>query len=265
MKRMHEGLFEIAGRITGKRTVGLKQPTESPSPGSKPMGGNARVAQESAELLNEVFTVIFGQPPSNRAEFGALLNSMIQGASLEGIYNGLTHSSGYRRLEAGSGGAAPGALKVFTEMVAEFQGELPKPTLFDASSAQPLEYIAGPEGGAGGPRKKVISPPSPGPVSPERLATIFVGASTFTLKRVAGDEALKVLALKRRSKDQLATWFGAWASKMAARGVDFGLPLRNKAEERFHFDTAFKMPEDRLTWEVLNRVHRVLNAAESRR
>ena len=94
---------------------------------------------------------------------------------------------------------------------------------------------------------------------------VFEGASLYTLKRVAGDEALKVIN-HHQQLGTLASWYGAFAARQAASGVDFGLELRNKADEAFHKHWADRVlkssQQDRLIWEVLNRVHRTINRAE---
>jgi hypothetical protein len=48
---------------------------------------------------------------------------------------------------------------------------------------------------------------------------------------------------------------------MTQRNVDFGVALRNKADEAFHLKWATEVSEDQIIWEVLNRLHRVLNDA----
>lgn len=112
-------------------------------------------------------------------------------------------------------------------------------------------------------------------------------ASLFTLKRVLSDEALKVLAAKgnvartavgssgavapaaepspgkseESPRVKLAGWYSKWAVHMAQKNVDFGVALRNKPDEAFHFKWATEVSEDQIIWEVLNRLHRILNEA----
>src|SRR6185437_15049321 len=68
----------------------------------------------NAELLLEVMTDVFQVPPRDRAEFGAYLNALNQGATLEGIYDGFTHSERYRELERKSGESSQRAIGVFS-------------------------------------------------------------------------------------------------------------------------------------------------------
>jgi hypothetical protein len=90
---------------------------------------------------------------------------------------------------------------------------------------------------------------------------LFVGASIFTLKRVLGDEAIKVMAAKAEYKEKFALWYSKWVVHMASRNVDFGIGLRNKPDEAFHYKWAVEASPEKLKWEVLNRLHRVLNEA----
>ena len=88
----------------------------------------------------------------------------------------------------------------------------------------------------------------------------FVDASNFTLKRVLGDEMLRLVAEKSSDPKALQAWYGQWVVRMAGKGVDFGFPLRNKADAAFHSQWAASADPDRLKWEVLNRINRILNA-----
>ena len=178
-------------------------------------------AKENSEILQEVLRVVYDREPENRAEFGSLVDSMNQGASIEGLYNGFTHSSEYRKLETENPGSRPEALGFFASELARTEAELTPPTDFGAET--------------------------------------FSGASIFTLKRVLGDELLKLISQKSKDPKALQAWYGAWVVRMCGLGVDFGLPLRNKPDAEFHARWAATADSDRLKWEVLNRIQRVLN------
>ncbi|MCM2278819.1 MAG: hypothetical protein NDJ89_12155 [Oligoflexia bacterium] len=235
-------------------------PAASPRPEARLLGDNAQRALENRELLREIFAIALGRDPmspnaGNRSEFSGLLATLNQGASLEGIYNGLTHSSDYRELELSGGQAVPAQLRVFSGVLGLLEPELPAPTVFRPSDARPLKVLS---------LDSLLEEPKPEPApsfKPGDTASIFAGASVYTLKRVAGDEAMKVIAAKQAAPEKLADWYGTWAVRMLSFGVDFGIDLRNKPEEGFHRHWARQAPQDRLLWEVLNRVHRVLNAA----
>ncbi len=100
----------------------------------------------------------------------------------------------------------------------------------------------------------------------EELEKIFKTASIYTLKRYLASQALRVIRQKstqaNKSPEILAQWYSHWVTHLVKdRKVDFGLELRNRPEEEFHFKWAMEADTDILTWEVLNRVHRLLNVA----
>jgi hypothetical protein len=244
-------------------------PSPSPPPASLAEAG-ARGAKANAELLHEIYQVVFLREPKDRAEFGSLVDSMNQGASLEGMYNGFVHSDEYRRLETAGTSASPGALKVFGEELARFESEFPTPVEFDeqgvpvkgsgADGVHVIEY--------GKPPRPAASPGAKPSMSPEQRAALaarysaqFVGAPIYALKRILGDEALRVIEVKKAYPERLARWFSLWVVHMAGYKVDFGIAQRNLADESFHYQWALSAGEDRITWEVLNRVHRLLNEA----
>jgi len=235
-------------------------------------------AKANSEILHEMLQVVFMREPKNRAEFGNWADTLNQGASLEGVYNGLTHSAEYRKLEVANAGASPKALNVFVQELAILELELPEITEFDATSAAPLPILGNAE--VTNPteviefkkRRNSNTPDSARnsqkPSSlflAEKYAKVFVGASIFTLKRVISDEALKVIDSKSQYRQKFAFWYSKWVVHMTQRNVDFGIPLRNKPDEAFHFkwamQSATQSSDDRIKWEVLNRLHRVLNDA----
>ncbi|MEO5970768.1 MAG: hypothetical protein ABIQ95_12650 [Bdellovibrionia bacterium] len=200
------------------------RPEVSATPTEEALSSSAaKKAKANSEIFHEMFVVIFMREPKDRSEFGNWVDTLNQGASLEGIYNGLTHSEDYRNLEKTSPKASERAVKVFREEVTFLEAELPTPT---------------------------------------QLGN-FGLASIFLLKRVLSDEALKVIASKNAvaKNPGLAAWYAKWAVHMTQRNVDFGVTLRNKADEAFHLKWATEVSEDQIVWEVLNRLHRVLNDA----
>lgn len=232
----------------------------------------ARNAKANAEILHEMFVVVSMREPRDRSEFGNWADTLNQGASLEGVYNGLTHSGDYRKLEAIHTGATPEAVRVFGEELANLELELPTMTEFDGNSASPLPILGSVDPVSDSHEMKnapsanglIAATPSPKPdpkVLSDRYTKQFIGASIYTLKRVLGDEALKVVASKIQLREKLALWYSKWVSRMAQRNVDFGVALRNKPDEAFHFKWVMESADDRVKWEVLNRIHRVLNEA----
>jgi hypothetical protein len=65
----------------------------------------------------------------------------------------------------------------------------------------------------------------------------------------------------------LGQWYSEQAARLGGMGVDFGLTLRNRADAGFHHEwyvglierLPMETAKDRVLWESLNRVIRVLN------
>ncbi|HTL12536.1 MAG TPA: hypothetical protein VL588_08625, partial [Bdellovibrionota bacterium] len=265
-RKLAEGLVVKLADSVGLH-IQPQQPAEAKKPDAKGKEGEltsegAKASKEHAELLQEMYRVVYDRDIENRSEYGSLVDTLNQGASLEGVYNGFTHSSNYRRLEVANPGATPAALNAFGKELARLTLELPAPTEFDASAAQPLatpvqpglseEETADQEHGTidygSAPEKNAKPAPAaadgqgvPAAAKPplDQLATkysnLFVGASIFTLKRILGDEALKVMAVKKEYREKFALWYSQWVVAEAGYGVDFGLDQRNKADADFHY------------------------------
>lgn len=226
-----------------------------------------RLARENAELLHEIYQVVFGQEPQSRSEFGSLVDTLNQGASLEGVYNGLTHSSQYRSFEKAHPGANPAALAFFASELAETELLLREVTPLNESSALPLAPPVPPGERAVTEESQsssvVLQHPRESKTELERrYLSLFQQASIFTLKRVLADEALRLMAEKQKAR-QLGVWYGDWVARMCELNVDFGLKQRNQADATFHREWIKGTTQDRVQWEVLNRLHRILNAKNS--
>lgn len=231
---------------------------------------SAKRSKENAELLHEMFVVVMQKEPKDRAEFGNFVDTLNQGASFEGVYNGFTHSAVYRKLETLNATASAAIVRVFVEELELLDAELPARTRFTDTSARPLpppvtpglESFENEGNGMQGNGTQTVDFADNVPLA-EQYFRIFRHASPFTLKRVLGDEALKVIAAHEADRKTLASWYSKWVTHTISRKVDFGLELRNKPDEQFHYQWALSASEDRLKWEVLNRVHRILNHANA--
>jgi hypothetical protein len=249
----------------------------------------AAQAKQNTQILQEVYRDVYAKEPPIGVEFGSLLAAMNQGASIEGIYNGIVHSADFRKLESDHPGATGLALRFFAEELARTELELSSITDFPVNSAQPLSAPVEPTGieepesskeiDYPGPSPSVSLAPSPSPSSQpaappkpaeralfQKYYNDFSGASFYTLKRVLGDELVKLCTEKAANgpngQKDLAKWYGAWVNRMDGLHVDFGLPLRNNPDAEFHQGWATSVSADRLRWEVLNRIHRVINQFE---
>jgi hypothetical protein len=183
-------------------------------------------------------------------------------------------------------GSTPSALKFFATELANVEVELQAPTEFGAGAAGPLGMAEQPTGNVNptngdsevvdfshtaSPSPSALASSAAAPASKlavgdlqGKYAAVFASSSIFTLKRVLGDEIMKLVDEKGFVDDHaskaLQDWFGPWVVRMASYQVDFGLAQRNKPDAAFHSQWAASADSDLLRWEVLNRVHRVLNA-----
>jgi hypothetical protein len=136
-----------------------------------------------------------------------------------------------------------------------------------------IEYGKGPAASPGGEPAPLTSPVAKPDATTLAMgyAKVFVGSSIFTLKRIIGDEVQKLVALRlgkgapADGRERLAVWYGKWVVRLAGMGVDFGLPQRLRADELFHYQWAIAATPDRLQWEMLNRLHRLLNQANKQK
>lgn len=191
-----------------------EQKVHTLSPGEK--------AKRNSEILQEMIRVVRLEEPESAEFFGGLVNSLNQGASVEGIYNGLIHNPLYRSKEETGALASARAVDFFIDQMFLFQKEA-------------LQHTKRSE-----------------------LIATFKSSTLFRLKRILGDEALKFM---REFPDHtsLAYWYAGWAVSMCDYKINFGLKQRNNPDLIFHREWALRSSRDSLDWEVLNRLHRGLN------
>lgn len=225
------------------------QPTEHVSPPAHSQTN----AELHAEFLRELFLVVLERQPHNQQEFLKYMNALYQGASYEGVYNGVVYSREYRNKEVGT--AAPvRSIKLF----AEIQGTLLLNQKYDPLK---IKNPAVPDV----PTNIVSSPPQP--TDQERTDILArmdqeaLGKSLSTLKRLLGEEILKTIDLKKEYREKLAAWYGRFTVFLNKKNLDFSIPQRNIQDEYFHYKWALQASEDRIKWECLNRIHRLMNEA----
>lgn len=223
------------------------------------------------ELLKEMITVVTLVPPTSSNEFAGWASVVSQGASLEGVYNGLTHSAEQREREK-SEPADAHALRAFAQELALLQSDLPLDHVFTPQEAKPLPTVEELRyGEEASPSNAAPNSPEPAPIRlhqrvtnhaelARRYEAAFFQSSLFTLKRVLGDEVLRVIEHLEGSRALLAEWYGDFSARLGKEGVDFGLSKRNLPDAAFHRDWAKSQTDlDFLRWESLNRIHRLLN------
>lgn len=203
---------------------------------------DAEAQARNAEIVQEMFKVVHLRDTQNPNEIVDWVEALNEGASVEGLYRGLTRSTLYRKLEVDRGPARAGTVENFVREVLRLEDALGERIPLEAPGVRPS--------------------PVPGQTRVQELSVLYAGVSAFTLKRVLGEAGVHCVATQKL-RGKLAPWYGAWASALGREKVaDFGLALRNKDDEGFHRAWAETAPEDRVLWEVLNRLNRILNETE---
>jgi hypothetical protein len=195
--------------------------------GSKMMSPGEKLAFHKWMVM-EMQQQIFARPTGARDDVAAWANVLSQRASIEGVYHGFVLSTQYLEMEK-SNRAPSAALRFFsTEMAA-------------------MDFPFDSEGDP-----KIVQ-------ARERYSKEHINSSLFTLKRVLGDRVIADSKKRKDDIDGLATWYASFASRWAKLGVDFGMEQRNRDDSAFHFKWAKENNLGLVQWELLNRVHRVLN------
>ena len=222
--------------------------------------------QFHVQLMTEMAQVVLlkeVRSAADRQEMSQWVSALNSGASVEGVYNGLTHSDRFRALEKAHPRASSQALAIFVKELDYLQKQLPEATLFTAESAKPLPLPA-PLGKLNAQQAKKLQFSSARTFrGKEAYTQLFAQSSFFTLKRVLGEESLKLLTYLKTQPQRLNIWYGGWVKRLNGHySIDFGLELRNRKDAAFHQSWAEGVHRDLLSWELLNRYHRVLNAAQ---
>lgn len=224
---------------------------------SKPSTPSTPLSAERAhaQILSEMLRVVFREEPS-RARLVSLSDIWSQGASLEGIYNGLTHSSDYRRYEFGHPGNSKAALDYFSQTLSWVEKQISPPGEITVATASPIALpldLSDP-GAAPAPVKLLL-------IDPAVYSGTFAQSSIYTLKRVLSDEFLRLVDLKKASPG-FARWYAEAVVRTNALKIDFGLSLRNSGDVQFYETWAGSASDDQIKWEILNRIHRILNSTQ---
>lgn len=179
-------------------------------------------------MVNEMIEQVFGRRVKDKSEVEGWANVLSQRGSVEGVYHGLVLSAEYAELEKGR--ADVKALRFFAHEMAMLDSP--------ASSEQDPKIKAASEG----------------------IARANMTTPLFAMKRELAEKVIREADKRKDNKDTLAAWYSAMAARWAKLGVDLGLPQRNKAEEIFHFNWAKENNLGMIQWELLNKVHRLMNS-----
>ncbi len=259
-----------------KSNLGLEAPTAVPAksvgaPADELRSPAARKSREHAELLAEAIRVVFGREPRDPGLFAEYHASMNQGASLEGILNGLLHSAAYREFEAKSPTASATARAFFVDELVRIQDGLVstgnRPFLLTDASPSPLPKIEMPDA----PSRLVQASPAwkyDRKTAAATYAKAFAKSSAPILRRVLVEAVeARVDGFPGPASPEFGEWYAESAARLANAGVDFGMPERNRKEAAYFramYDGLVKSRSpaevrDRILWECLNRYLRVLN------
>ena len=178
-------------------------------------------------FLKEMYREIYARELQDKQVYRNWMNVLEQGASIEGVYRGLTLSGEYRAMERGK--ASPAAVRFFALEAAALK--LPG----EANAAK---------------RKSLAA----------ELEKRAQGMPLFALKRLLGEELLsKITRLEKSGRENLALWYAATAVRWRSLGVDFLLEQRNTSDRGYYERWAVQNTLGRIQWETLFRMHRLMN------
>ena len=178
------------------------------------------------QFLREMYEQVYAKRLTDLAFYSSWMNVLEQGASIEGVYRGLTLSDSYRALERGT--VSKEARDFFAREVAYLE-VLKNPKL--RSESELAKELA---------------------KSAEKLPL-------FTLKRVLGEKVLEAIELRKSDRAAVAELYANLVMRWFDSGVDFGFKQRNLQDRDFHHSWALRNSRGRVQWEILNRLHRVMN------
>lgn len=177
-------------------------------------------------FLREMYEQVYAKRLADLDFYNSWMNVLEQGASIEGVYRGLTLSDSYRSLERGV--VSKEALEFFSKEVAYLE-RLKNPKL--RSEAELAKEIA---------------------KSAEKMPL-------FTLKRIFGEKVLEAIELRKNDREAVAQLYADLVMRWFDSNVDFGFKQRNVQDRDFHRDWALRNSRGRVQWEILNRLHRMMN------
>lgn len=188
------------------------------------------------QFLSEIYQHVFARKFRDREAFIRWMNVLEQGASVEGVYRGLVLSREYAQMERGR--TTPEALELFASEMALL-------ALYRDNKG--VEYIQSDQGKR---KREELK---------RALQARFESRSLFTLKRILGEEVLEYMDILKENRQTLSKWYADTTVRWNSQGVDFGLKQRNSKDGEYHQQWALGNSIGRIQWEVLNRLHRMMN------
>lgn len=178
-------------------------------------------------LVKEMQEQILVRPANNDQDINGWANVLSQRGSIEGVYHGFVLSAEYNSKETGK--PAIKAVRFFAQEMAAFDYPNAKdgdPELTKAAEKYAVENMATP---------------------------------LFTMKRLLGDRILKESIARKNDKERLASWYSGFVGRWSKAGVLFGHKQRDTGTEAYHYRWALDNNLGMIQWELLNRMHRIMN------
>jgi hypothetical protein len=237
--------------------MGLMDPPPKPPEPDSYIEPSLDQRHVNGEFVRELYRVVLNREVKDESEFTAALNVLDQGGHFEGLYNGLVYSDEYRKMETGTAPVA--AFKEYAELMAWLTLDQKYDSIRKMSEEKPsgAENLPGMKTESAMPKSEDLEKEHAAMV--ERFSSSSLLQPQYSLKRKLGEELLRTIDLKKEYREKLATWYGTFTARINVKGVDYGLPQRNKSEGHYHYRWALQNTEDRIKWECLNRLHRLMN------
>ncbi len=178
-------------------------------------------------LVKEMQEQILVRPANNDQDINGWANVLSQRGSIEGVYHGFVLSAEYGSKETGK--PALKAVRFFAQEMAAF--DFP-----NAKEGDPELTKAA-----------------------EKYAVENMSTPLFTMKRLLGDRILKESIARKGDKERLASWYSGFVGRWSKAGVLFGHKQRDTGTEAYHYRWALDNNLGMIQWELLNRMHRIMN------
>ena len=189
-------------------------------------------------FIKDIYREVFARSLHDKLIYENWMNVLTQGASVEGVYRGLVLSVEYQKMEKGRVPRA--ALDFFAEEVVRLQYEKFEKRYQNRTGKKlvPIEIIK---------------------LGKKELMKQYAGAPLFSLKRVLGEAMLSRLSALQEDRDARSRWYAEIVSRWSNLGVEFNYVTRNSKNYKLHKDWAHWNSLGRIQWEILYRVHCIMN------
>jgi len=213
------------------------------------------------EVVPEMYRVLLRKNPPPQ-DYEGWVEVLTQGASLEGVYRGLVTSSGYRSLETRGPKISLSSLEYWVR-------DWKKSASFFRACGDRIPSLIWSDRLA---QASPLFPSDPQPVisqegkppginsSFQEWVEFFSETSVATFARVMTNLYLR--GSQECPQSSRMDWYGPWAADVARRArerhINLGHELRLRDSAEFHRVWAGQMTLDRVHWEMVNKINRLL-------